>query len=117
MFEEIEEQILSFRAERDWQQFHTPRSLAASLVIEAAELLELFQWARDDEVAEIVERKSEEIREELADICIYLALISHDLDIDQKQAVEEKLELNRAKYPVERARGSFMKYVEYGEQR
>ncbi len=112
MFADLEAKILQFRNDRDWKQFHTPRNLAASITIEAAELLELFQWARDEELDQVIEDRRGCIREELADLCIYITLMSHDLGIDLSEAVKDKLELNGRKYPVEKASGSARKYTE-----
>ncbi len=116
MLGEQEEQIIQFRDERDWKQFHTPRTLAASISIEAAELLELFQWAKDEELEQVVEERRGRVREELADLCIYITLMSHDLGIDLSEAVEDKLESNGRKYPVARAKGSARKYTEFDVQ-
>jgi NTP pyrophosphatase (non-canonical NTP hydrolase) len=109
--------ILRFRAERDWQQFHTPRTLAASLAIESAELLEIFQWTPDAELDAVVAAKRERIEEELADVAIYLLLMAHDLEIDLDAAIERKLELNAAKYPVELVKGRSDKYTDYPADR
>ncbi|UUW90913.1 nucleotide pyrophosphohydrolase [Pimelobacter simplex] len=92
-----------FVAERDWAQFHTPANLAKSIVIEAAELLECFQWA--DEGADV-----NEVRDELADVLTYCHLLATRLDLDPDQIVLDKLDESRRKYPVERARGRSAKY-------
>lgn len=105
----ILKQLLEFRAERDWQKFHSPRNLAISLSLEAAELLEHFQW-RDLPAQEIRGEKRERIEEEVADIASYLFLLCHDLGIDLSQAMERKMEINRRRYPVEYARGRSTKY-------
>jgi NTP pyrophosphatase (non-canonical NTP hydrolase) len=105
--------ILRFRADRDWQQFHTPRTLAASLAIESAELLEIFQWTPDAELGVVVAAKRDRIEEELADVAIYLLLMAHDLGIDLDQVIERKLEMNAAKYPVELVKGRSDKYTDY----
>lgn len=104
------QKLLAFRQERDWEQFHTPKNLAASISIEAAELLELFQWLRDDEVLS-AEKKAEAARE-IGDVLIYLLLLSHDLGIDLVSAAVDKVQDNARKYPVEKARGSARKYTE-----
>jgi NTP pyrophosphatase (non-canonical NTP hydrolase) len=109
--------ILRFRADRDWQQFHTPRTLAASLAIESAELLEIFQWTPDAELDDVVAAKRERIEEELADVAIYLLLMAHDLDIDLEKAIERKLAMNAAKYPVELVKGRSDKYTDYPADR
>lgn len=103
--------ILAFREARDWAQFHTPRNLAASLSIEAAELLELFQWDLEDAPPLDSERR-ERIAEELADIGIYALLLAHEAGIDLGRAIADKMEENERKYPVEKAKGRSTKYTE-----
>ena len=101
-------QILDFREERDWAQFHRPKELAAGLAIEAAELQELFLW-RDGETAADVSRDSERmkaLRNEIADVAIYVLMLSHDLGIDLPAAVEDKLVQNAERYPPSEYRGS-----------
>lgn len=107
---ELMAQLLAFRSERDWEQFHTPKNLSVALCIEAAELLEQFQWAKDSELIELVEREREPIENEIADIAIYLSYLCHDLKISLSDVVRRKLELNRSKYPADKARGSATKY-------
>jgi len=111
--EELRSKIVQFRDNRDWGQFHTSKNLAVSISIEAAELLELFQWAKDDELGQVIEDKRDQISEELADLSIYLTLMSHDLGIDLIKAIEGKLETNNRKYPVAKAKGSARKYTEF----
>ena len=112
MLEAIVEQLLAFRKERDWQQFHTPRTLASAIAIEAGELLEVFQWSSDATMAADVARRQVDIRRELADITIYCLLMAHDLGIDLEQAIQLKLVENGAKYPVDKAKGRREKYTE-----
>ena len=107
---DILEQLLSFRREREWENFHTPKNLSTALSIEAAELLECFQWAKDSELADLVVREREAIEEEIADIAIFLSYLCHDLKIDLDVAVRSKLEKNRQKYPVHLTRGTATKY-------
>lgn len=102
------EDLLQFRAERDWEQFHTPRNLASSVSIEAAELLELFQW---EEKPYENKAKLAHLKEEIADVAIYLSYLCHDLDIDLDQAVAQKIRLNAQKYPVARVYGKAEKYT------
>ena len=107
----IIEQLLKFRRERDWEQFHKPKDLAISIVLEAAELLEEFQWKTDEEIQKYLAKGGiENIREEVADIAIYILLLSHDLGIDLIGAIKKKLKKNAEKYPVEKAKGSAKKY-------
>ena len=105
-------QLLSFRLERDWGQFHDPRNLSAALAIEAAELQEIFLWAKDADLTSRVEARNIAIEQELADIAIVLSYLCNDLKIDINDAVRKKLEINRLKYPIEKARGSSKKYDE-----
>jgi NTP pyrophosphatase (non-canonical NTP hydrolase) len=104
------EKLLAFRAERDWEQFHNLRTLSTSIALEAAELAEFTQWARDGEIAEIAREKRAGIVHEIADIVILLSYLAHDLDIDLDQAVAAKLEVNARRYPVSKAKGSAKKY-------
>ncbi len=103
-----------FVRERDWEQYHSPQDLAVSISIEAAELLEIFQWKLRDDVAarDIPAERLERIREELADIIIYALGLSNTLDLDVSELVMRKLELNGRKYPVEKCRGRADKYSE-----
>jgi len=91
--------IRQFRDERDWLQFHDPKSLAASVSIEAAELLELFQWLTPDESRRYALEHRERVSEEIADVAIYLIELADVAGIDLAQAIEAKLEKNALKYP------------------
>jgi NTP pyrophosphatase (non-canonical NTP hydrolase) len=107
----IVDKLLDFRRERDWEQFHTPKDLAISIVLEAAELLEEFQWKNEAEVKRhLAEDGLPRVREEIADIAIYIAILSHDLGIDLLGEMEKKIRKNEGKYPVEKSRGSAKKY-------
>jgi NTP pyrophosphatase (non-canonical NTP hydrolase) len=97
---------VAFRDERDWKQFHSPRNLCASICIEAAELLECFQWSSDATLESDVRERREDVEDEIADVLIYTLLLAHDLGVDVADAVERKLAKNAIRYPVERARGS-----------
>ena len=101
-----------FAAERDWDQFPYPKNLAIALNVEAAELLEHFQWMSDAESTELPPEKRAKIREELADVLLYLIRLADKLDVDLAAAAAEKIELNATKYPVHKARGSSKKYSE-----
>lgn len=107
---DILDQLLAFRKERDWEQFHTPKNLSAAISVEAAELLECFQWAKDSELSELVVRERTPIEEEVADITILLCYLCHDLNIELDVVVRSKIEKNRLKYPVSLARGTAKKY-------
>ena len=107
---EIAKEIRRFRDERDWMQFHDPKSMAASITIEAAELLEHFQWKDKEEVEKYVNENKEEISEEMADVAIYLIELADNLDINLTKAIAEKLKKNALKYPVDKAKGVHTKY-------
>jgi len=100
--QDLRARVQQFNDERDWHQFHTPKNVAASIVIEAAELLEHFQWT-DGPAAE----QSPQIAEELADVFIYCLVLADALEIDLSQAVRQKLARNNARYPAEEYRGRF----------
>jgi NTP pyrophosphatase (non-canonical NTP hydrolase) len=106
--------LLQFRQKRNWEQFHKPKDLAISLSVEAAELLEIFQWKTNEEVAALIASESkQQIQDEVADVAIMLSYLCHDLNIDLNAAVRSKLKTNEAKYPVQKAYGNSMKYSEY----
>lgn len=109
-YEKVLELIRTFRDERDWMQFHDPKSMAASISIEAAELLEHFQWKDKEEAEEYVKTHKEEISEEIADVAVYLFELADNLDIDLFHAIERKINKNAAKYPVKKAKGTHKKY-------
>lgn len=109
MTQETVNQILKFRDERNWKQFHTPKDLAISISLEAAELLEIFQWSGSDTVCET---KKGKIREELADVLIYCTLMADVCELDMDEIIQEKMKRNSGKYPVEKARNSAKKYDE-----
>ena len=105
--------LRDFAAERDWEQFHSPKNLAMALTVEAAELLEQFQWLTEPESEAPTAARRARIEAELADVLIYLVRLADRLDVDLPAAVNGKLELNRRRYPPERVRGSASKYDEY----
>ena len=100
--DEVLEKLRSFVAERDWKQFHTPENLAKSISIEAAELLELFQWGSDSDETYI--------KDELADVLTYCILLADQYDLDPYELVIEKLEKTKEKYPIEKSKGKSDKY-------
>ena len=108
-FEEAAAKAIEFRNERDWKQFHNPKDLAISISLESSELLELFQWSGTDLEAA---RKKPEMTEELADVMIYCIYMANALNIDIPEAIQNKLDKNAAKYPVEKAKGKSKKYTE-----
>ncbi|NCB64686.1 MAG: nucleotide pyrophosphohydrolase [Bacilli bacterium] len=103
------DKINKFRDDRDWRQFHNEKDLAISISLEAAELLELFQWKYPEEVRET---SIERIKEELADVLIYSHMLASNLDLDIDEIIEAKLEKNNIKYPVDKSRGNKEKYTE-----
>jgi len=106
MTEEITVALLKFRDERDWAQFHNPKDLALALNIEAAELLELFLWKNAEDA------NVDKIKEELADVFSYALLLAEKYNLDVKQIILDKIKLNNAKYPVDKAKGTAKKYNE-----
>lgn len=110
--EAVLKRIRQFRDERDWMKFHDPKNLAVSISIEAAELLEQFQWKSPVEVEQHVVKYKERISDEIADVAIYLLELSDNLGIDLESAILAKLEKNAAKYPVEKAKGVSTKYTD-----
>ena len=102
-------EVLKFRDDRDWKQFHNPKDLAISISLEAAELLEVFQWSAEDVTCE---NKMDKIKEELADVVNYCILMADVCGLDLDEIVREKIKRNSEKYPVEKAYGSKEKYTE-----
>ncbi len=104
----------AFAAERDWDQFHTPKNLAAALAVEAAELLEPFQWLTPEESARLTPEQLAAVREEMADVLLYLVRLADKLDVDLIASAHDKIARNALKYPVERSKGSARKYDSTG---
>ena len=107
MREDTINKILKFRDDRDWKQFHNPKDLAISISLEAAELLEVFQWSGADVSNE---GKQDKIKEELADVVNYCVLMADACELDLDEIVQEKIKINEQKYPVEKAKGKSDKY-------
>ncbi len=110
--EKLTKLVIDFRNERNWKQFHNPKDVALSLALEAAEVIEHFQWKEEDEIEEYIENNKEEIGHELADVFYWILLLSHDLDINLSEALQKKMEENAEKYPVDKAKGSHDKYTD-----
>lgn len=108
----LQEMVVNFRDSRDWKQFHNPKDLAISLALEAAELLEHFQWKDEKAQWAHIESKREEIGDELADVLYWILLMSNDLDIDISESFVRKIQKNKDKYPIEKAKGRNAKYTE-----
>ncbi|GBE36952.1 hypothetical protein BMS3Bbin07_01107 [bacterium BMS3Bbin07] len=109
---EIQKRLGDFAEERNWEQFHSPKNLTMALCAEAAELLELFQWLTEEQSRTIVDSESDmaRVREEVADVFIYLARLADKLGIDIEREVFKKMALNEKKYPVELSRDKATKY-------
>jgi dCTP diphosphatase len=110
---ELKHRLRQFADERDWDQFHSPKNLSMALIAEAAELVEHFQWLTEEESSQLNGDKLEEVRQELADIQIYLVRIADKLNVDLLEAVEEKIKINEEKYPADKVKGQHKKYTEY----
>ena len=110
--QELQTALRRFAEERDWGQFHTPKNLAASLSIEAAEVLEHFQWLTDEQSQNLSPEQRDKVALEIADVLLYLLQLADKLQIDPVAAAKNKLALNAEKYPVGKARGSSRKYTE-----
>ena len=110
---ELIEQIRKFNEERDWAQFHSPKNLVMALSVEVGELVENFQWLTQDQSKNLKPEKFEKVRDEIADVIIFLLNLTDKLGIDPIEAAKEKLKINRKNYPVERVKGKALKYTEY----
>lgn len=104
--------IRKFCDDRDWDQFHNPKDLSISLSLEAAELLEHFQWKHEDEITKYLTTEKDEVGSELADVFYWVLLIANKLDIDLVKVFDKKMEKNEKKYPIEKSKGNHKKYTE-----
>jgi NTP pyrophosphatase (non-canonical NTP hydrolase) len=111
--EELRQQVRDFAVARDWEQFHSPKNLSMALIVEAAELVEHFQWLNAEQSQSLPEAKLAEVELELADIFIYLIRLADKLNIDLLSAANKKLKINAEKYPANTVRGSAKKYTDY----
>lgn len=109
---DLTQKIVAFRDERDWQQFHNAKDLALSLTLEAAEVLELYQWKTGPAIEAVATERHQALADELADVLYYTLLMAHDQGIDLEAALLDKLRRNAEKYPVDKAKGSSKKYTE-----
>lgn len=109
----LTKKIIAFRDVRDWKQFHNPKDVALSLMLEAAEVGEHFQWKNEKEIQEYIKTHKKEIGDELADTFYWVLLMAHDLGIDLIKASEEKMKQNIKKYPISKAKGKHSKYTEF----
>jgi len=110
---ELAQVIRAFAAERDWDQFHTPKNLAMGIAIEAAELMEAFQWLTPEQSRQLPPEQLEAVRHEMADVFVYLVLLADKLGVDLMAAAEEKIAINAGKYPADTVRGKAKKYDKY----
>jgi NTP pyrophosphatase (non-canonical NTP hydrolase) len=110
--EKLIQSIRKFAQERDWEQFHTPKNIAMALSVEVAEIVEHFQWLTQAQSSHLDSAKISEIKEEIADVMIYLTRLADRLGIDPVQAAKDKMRLNEKKYPIEKARGNATKYTD-----
>lgn len=108
---DLRDTLRAFTAERDWDQFHSPKNLASALIVEAGELLEHFQWHSSEDSSRLDAQELQEIEEEIADVLFFLVRLADKLNVDLLAASARKLDLNRKKYPVEKARGRSTKYT------
>lgn len=104
--------VVSFRDARDWKQFHNPKDVSLSLVLEAAELMEHFQWKSKDEITEHFKNNKQAISDELADVLYWVLLMANDWDVDLSKALTDKLKKNDKKYPVKKSKGKHTKYTQ-----
>jgi dCTP diphosphatase len=110
--EALAARLREFAAERDWEQFHSPKNLASALAVEAGELLEHFQWLTEAESRALPAGRHDAVALEMADVLLYLVRLADRLGVDLAAAADRKIALNAQRYPVERARGSKRKYTE-----
>jgi NTP pyrophosphatase (non-canonical NTP hydrolase) len=108
--DDLTKRIIEFRDARDWKQFHNPKDVSLSLVLEATEVMEHFQWKNKEEIEKHIETNKNEIGEELADVLYWVLLLSHDLRLDIIESLKNKISINEKKYPVEKAKGRHTKY-------
>jgi dCTP diphosphatase len=109
---DLTERIVAFRDERNWQQFHNSKDLALSLVLEAAEVIEHFQWRTEAEMRVYLKTHKDDLADELIDVLYWVLLMAHDLDIDLLKSFERKMTKNAAKYPIAKATANHKKYTE-----
>jgi len=111
-FKDITNRIIEFRNMRNWKQFHNTKDMTISLLLEASELLEHFQWKNEEEAIEHIRLNKEKISDELADVLYWVLLIANDLDVNLNDSLSKKMDKNEAKYPVEKSKNNHKKYTE-----
>jgi NTP pyrophosphatase (non-canonical NTP hydrolase) len=111
--DKMQKRIVAFRDARDWKQFHNPKDMAISLVLEASEVIEHFQWKTQEEAETYLKSHKGEVADELVDVMYWVLLMAHDLDIDIAESFDNKMAQNEAKYSVEKSKGNHKKYTEH----
>ena len=111
--DQIKKRLREFAEARDWDQFHSPKNLASAVSVEAAELLEIFQWLSEESSRKLDSASKEKVEQEIADVFLYLIRLADKLDIDVLAAANRKIAINESKYPVELSKGNAMKYTEF----
>ncbi|KWT82471.1 nucleotide pyrophosphohydrolase [Candidatus Magnetominusculus xianensis] len=106
--------LATFAGERDWGQFHSPKNLAMALSVEVAEIVELFQWTKEEDSCHLTPEKLSELKDEIGDVMIYLTNLASKFNIDPLEAAAQKFEKNKKKYPADLVKGKSAKYTEYG---
>jgi dCTP diphosphatase len=109
----VRDRLRAFARARDWDRFHTPKNLCMALIVEAAELVEHFQWLSEEESAALAPAVREKVEEEVADVLLYLVRLADTLNLDLIDAANRKIDRNEVKYPAARVRGSARKYSDY----
>lgn len=116
MIQDLAKELQEFAAEREWQQLHTPKNVSMALVVEASELLEIFQWLTPEESERLTFEQYTKVAEEVGDIANYLIRLCDLLDLDLEECARKKIEINRKKYPADKVRGSSKKYTDYSDE-
>jgi len=111
--DELIKKLRKFASDRDWEQFHSPKNLSMALAVEAAEILEHFQWLTEDESNNLPPDKLAQVKQEIGDVQIYLARLSDQLGFSPLEAANKKLKQNAQKYPPEKAKGTAKKYTDF----
>lgn len=110
--QKLQDLVVGFRDARDWKQFHNAKDTSLSLVLEAAELMEHFQWKNEDEIQKHLKEYKSDISDELADVLYWVLLMANDFDIDLSSALKDKIAKNEVKYPITKSKGKHTKYTE-----
>lgn len=111
--EELRLNLEKFNNERDWEQFHSPKNVAMALSVEAGEIVEIFQWTGEEESYKLEDKEMQKLGAEIGDVFLYLLLLASKFDLDLINVAKQKLEINKKKYPVDKAKGSAKKYTEF----